>query len=47
VTKDPAVTAAGFSHFRGNVPNQDAVAHRPVEIGRGQIDIIAVADGTG
>ncbi len=29
------------------MPNQDAVAHRPVEIGRGQIEIIAVADGAG
>ena len=42
-----AATAAGSSHTRDGLPNQDAVAHRLVKTGRGQVAIIAVADGAG
>ena len=42
-----AATAAGASHLRDNIPNQDAVAHRVVEIGHGTVAVIAVADGAG
>ena len=42
-----AATAAGASHLRDNIPNQDAVAHRVIEIGRGAVTVIAVADGAG
>ena len=42
-----AVTAAGASHLRDNTPNQDAVAHRLLDTGRGQVVVIAVADGAG
>lgn len=42
-----AATAAGASHSRDNTPNQDAVAHRLVELGDGQVVIVAVADGAG
>ncbi len=40
-------TAAGASHLRDNIPNQDAVACRLVEVGHGQVVIAAVADGAG
>ena len=40
-------TAVGASHLRDNTPNQDAVAHRLVELGYGQVAIVAVADGAG
>jgi serine/threonine protein phosphatase PrpC len=40
-------TAAGASHSRDNTPNQDAVAHRLVEVGHGQVVVVAVADGAG
>lgn len=42
-----AATAAGASHLRDNIPNQDAVAHRVVEVGQGQVVVVAVADGAG
>ena len=42
-----AATAAGSSHIRDGLPNQDAVAHRPVEVGHGQVVVAAVADGAG
>ncbi len=42
-----AATAAGASHLRDGIPNQDAVAHRVVEIGHGAVAVIAVADGAG
>lgn len=42
-----AATAAGSSHVRDNVPNQDAMAHHLVDIGRRQVAVIAVADGAG
>ena len=42
-----AATAAGASHVRNNVPNQDAVAHQLVETDRGQVAAVAVADGAG
>ena len=42
-----AATAAGASHRRGNIPNQDAVAHRLVETDRGQVVVVAAADGAG
>ena len=42
-----AATAAGASHLRDNTPNQDAVAHRLLDTGRGQVVVIAVADGAG
>ncbi|MDE2788374.1 MAG: PP2C family serine/threonine-protein phosphatase [Chloroflexota bacterium] len=42
-----AATAAGASHLRDDTPNQDAVAHRVVEIGHGAAAVIAVADGAG
>ena len=42
-----AATAAGASHLRDDTPNQDAVAHRVIEIGRGAVAVIAVADGAG
>ena len=42
-----AATAAGASHLRDDIPNQDAVAHRVIEIGHGAVAIIAVADGAG
>ncbi len=40
-------TAAGASHLRDNIPNQDAVAHRVIDIGLGAVAVIAVADGAG
>jgi serine/threonine protein phosphatase PrpC len=42
-----AATAAGSSHTRNNVPNQDAVDYRLVEVGRGPVLAVAVADGAG
>lgn len=42
-----AANAAGPSQLRDGLPNQDAVAHRLVEAERGQVVVIAVADGTG
>ncbi len=42
-----AATAAGSSHLRSGVRNQDAVAHRIVETGRGQVVVAAVSDGAG
>ena len=42
-----AATAAGASHLRDDIPNQDAVAHRVIEIGDGAVAAIAVADGAG
>ena len=42
-----AATAVGASHLRDNTPNQDAVAFRLVELGDGQVAIVAVADGAG
>ena len=42
-----AATAAGASHVRNNVPNQDAVAHQLVATDRGQVVVVAVADGAG
>ena len=42
-----AATAAGASHVRNNIPNQDAVACRLVATGSGQIVVAAVADGAG
>ena len=42
-----AATAVGASHSRDNTPNQDAVAYRLVELGYGQVAIVAVADGAG
>ena len=40
-------TAVGTSHARNNTPNQDAVDYRLVEVGHGQVAVIAVADGAG
>ena len=40
-------TAAGTSHLRDNIPNQDAVQSRLVPVGHGQVVVIAVADGAG
>ena len=40
-------TAAGSSHLRDNIPNQDAVECRLVQVGRSQVVAIAVADGAG
>ncbi|MXZ91455.1 MAG: protein phosphatase 2C domain-containing protein [Chloroflexi bacterium] len=40
-------TAAGASHLRDRIPNQDAAAYRLVEIGDSQVVIVAVADGAG
>jgi len=40
-------TAAGSSHSRDNIPNQDAVSHRLVDVGHGRVVIVAVADGAG
>ena len=42
-----AATATGSSHLRDNLPNQDSVAYRVVEIGHGEVVVIAVADGAG
>ena len=42
-----AATAAGSSHVRNNIPNQDAVAYRLVEFGHGEVVAVAVADGAG
>ena len=42
-----AATAVGASHLRDNTPNQDAVAHRLVELGDAEVAIVAVADGAG
>ncbi len=42
-----AATAAGSSHSRNNIPNQDAVAYQLVEVGLGQVAVVAVADGAG
>lgn len=42
-----AATAVGASHSRDNAPNQDAVDHRLVELGYGQVAIVAVSDGAG
>ena len=40
-------TAPGSSHLRDDLPNQDAVACRLVKTGRGDVVVIAVADGAG
>ena len=40
-------TAVGVSHLRDNTPNQDAVAYQLVELGDGQVAVVAVADGAG
>ena len=40
-------TAPGSSHLRDDLPNQDAVAFRLVDTGRGQTVVVAVADGAG
>ena len=40
-------TAAGASHLRDRIPNQDAAAYRLVELGDSQVVIVAVADGAG
>ena len=40
-------TAAGASHVRNDIPNQDAVAYRLVEFGHGEVVAVAVADGAG
>ena len=40
-------SAPGSSHLRDDLPNQDAVACRPVEVGIGQVVVAAVADGAG
>ena len=40
-------TAAGASHSRNNTPNQDAVSYSLIEVGYGQVAVIAVADGAG
>ena len=40
-------TAPGSSHLRDQLPNQDAVACRLVEVGHGQVLVCAVADGAG
>ncbi len=42
-----AATAAGVSHSRDNIPNQDAVTYRMVQVGHGQVAVMAVADGAG
>ena len=42
-----AASAAGSSHVRDGIPNQDAVDCRLVEIGGGQVVVAAVADGAG
>jgi len=42
-----AATTAGASHLGDNIPNQDAVTHRLVEVGHGTVAVIAVADGAG
>ena len=42
-----AATAAGASHLRDNIPNQDAAACRVVDTGRGPVVVMAVADGAG
>ena len=42
-----AASAAGSSHARDGIPNQDAVDHRLVETGGGQVVVVAVADGAG
>ena len=42
-----AATAAGSSHVRSNIPNQDAVDYRLVKAGSSQVVVIAVADGAG
>ena len=42
-----AATAAGSSHVRNNIPNQDAMAYRLVEFGHGEVVAVAVADGAG
>ena len=42
-----AASAAGSSHVRDGIPNQDAVDHRLVETGGGQVVVVAVADGAG
>ena len=40
-------SAVGASHAKDNTPNQDAVAHRLIEVGHGQVVVAAVADGAG
>lgn len=40
-------SAAGASHLRDRIPNQDAVAYRLVELGDTQVVIVAVSDGAG
>ena len=42
-----AATAAGSSHVRNNVPNQDAVEYRLVKAGSSQVVVVAIADGAG
>ncbi|MYC32802.1 MAG: protein phosphatase 2C domain-containing protein [Chloroflexi bacterium] len=40
-------TAPGSSHLREDIPNQDAVACRLIEVGEGEVVVAAVADGAG
>ena len=40
-------TAPGSSHLRDDLPNQDSVAYRLIEVGDGGVVVIAVADGAG
>lgn len=40
-------TAPGSSHLRDDTPNQDAVAYRLIEVGDGEVVVVAVADGAG
>ena len=42
-----AATAAGSSHVRNNIPNQDAVDYRLVKAGSSHVVVAAVADGAG
>lgn len=40
-------TAAGSSHVRNNIPNQDAVDYCLVRVGSSQVAVVAIADGAG
>ena len=40
-------TATGSAHLRSDLPNQDAVAYRRIELGDVEVVTIAVADGAG
>ena len=40
-------TAPGSSHLRAEYPNQDAVAYQRMEVGEGEVVVVAVADGAG